>query len=56
MHIVIKKILDLHRSQLLFLCETKLSSRQATEECTKSNLDNCFVVSKNGMSKGLAIM
>lgn len=54
--LAIKKVLHLHRPQLLFLYETKLSSKQATEECRKFNLDNCFAISRNGMSGGLAMM
>ena len=54
--LAMKKILQLHRPQLLFFCETKLLSRQANEECRRLNLDNCFAVSRTGMSGGLAMM
>ena len=54
--LAMKKILQLHRPQLLFLCEIKLLSRQANEECRRLNLDNCFAVNRIGMSGGLAMM
>ncbi|KAH9769036.1 hypothetical protein KPL71_011840 [Citrus sinensis] len=54
--LAIKNILHLHKPQLLFLCETKLLSRQANEECRRLNLDNCFAVSRTMMSVGLVMM
>lgn len=56
MFLAIKKILHLHRPQLIFLCETKLSSRQVNNVCRKLGIENCLVVDSKGKSGSLAML
>lgn len=51
----LRKILQMHRPQILFLCETKLRSRQTHKECRRLNFDNNFAVGRNGMSGGITL-
>ena len=50
-----KKILQLHRPQILILCETKLRSGQINKECRNLNFENGFGVGRDGMSGGVAM-
>lgn len=56
MRLATKKILQNHRPQLVFICKTKLESRQVNEECRRFKLGNCFTVSRKGKSGGIAMM
>lgn len=44
----------MHRPQILFLCETKLRSRQIQKECRNLHFENGFGIRRNGMSGGVA--
>lgn len=52
----LKKILQVHRPQIVFLCETKLLSGQMNNVRIKLKFDNCFSVSRNGLGGGLAML
>ncbi|KAL9421630.1 hypothetical protein AB3S75_033997 [Citrus x aurantiifolia] len=52
----LEKILHLHKAQLLFLCETKLTTGQVKNVCRRLMFDNYFAVDRIGKSGGLAIM
>lgn len=54
--LAIKKILHPHRPQLIFLCETKLSSRQVNNVCRKLGTENCLAVDSKGKGGGLAML
>ncbi|KAL9448063.1 hypothetical protein AB3S75_015518 [Citrus x aurantiifolia] len=41
-----QRMLRMHKPNLVFLCETKLTSRQMQEKCQKLNFENCFEVSR----------
>ncbi|KAL9413536.1 hypothetical protein AB3S75_042093 [Citrus x aurantiifolia] len=51
----LKKILQMHRPQILFLCETKLRSGQINKECRNLNFENGFGVGRDGMSGGVTM-
>ena len=51
----LKKILQLHRPQILFLCETKLRFGQINKEYRNLNFENGFGVEQNGMSGGVTM-
>ena len=51
-----KKILQLHRPQIMFLCETKLLSGQMQDKGKALKFENCLAVSRNGLSGGLALL
>lgn len=51
-----KKILQVHRPQIMFLCETKLMSKQMQNKCRGLAYDSCFEVGRNGLGGGFAMM
>ena len=51
-----QKLLQMHRSKLVFLCETKLTPSQMQEKSQKLNFENCFQVDRIGKRGGLALM
>ncbi|XP_024038343.1 uncharacterized protein LOC112097373 [Citrus clementina] len=56
MYPALKKILQMHGPHLVFLCETKLKTRQMNEVSRKLNYENCFAVSSIGKGGGLALL
>lgn len=52
----LKKILQLHMPYIMFLCETQLLSRQMQDKGKTLKFENCLVVSRNGLSGGLALL
>lgn len=56
MRLAIKKILHLYKPQLIFFCETKLSSRQVNDVCRELGIENCLMVDCRGKSGGLAML
>ena len=54
--LALKKILLMHGPQLVFLCETKLSTMQMNVTGKKLKFDNCFAVSCSGRGGGLALL
>ena len=55
MRLEVTNILQTHRHQILFFCETKLLVVQAREECRKLSIENCFAVNKMGLKGELAL-
>lgn len=51
--ITLGKFLQLHRSQLIFLCETKMTTVQMNNIGKELKLDNCFTVSSSAKSAAL---
>lgn len=51
-----KKILQRHKPQILFLCETKMEAGLMRQKGTELMFENCFVVGRNGMGCGLALL
>ncbi|KAL9429596.1 hypothetical protein AB3S75_031413 [Citrus x aurantiifolia] len=51
----VKNILQMHKPQILFFCETKLLAVQAREECRMLSIENCFVVNRMGLKGELAL-
>lgn len=56
MRLAIKKILHLYRPQLIFFCETKLSSRHVNDVCRELGIKNCLMVDCRGKSGGLVML
>ena len=54
-HLEVKNILQTHKPQILFFCETKLRAAQAREECRRLSIENCFAVNRMGLKGGLAL-
>ena len=54
--LALKKFLQLYRPQLVFLCETRLKTIHMNNVGMKLNFNNCFAVSSNGKSGGLAML
>ena len=52
----VSKILQLHRPQIVFLCETKIRTEQMRVIAKKLNFESCFAVSCRGRSVGLALL
>lgn len=50
------KILQLHKPQIMFLCETKLLSGQMHDRGKALKFENYLAVSRNGLSGGLALL
>lgn len=46
----------MHRPHLIFLCETKLRSKQIMEKGKNLNFNNYFTVERNGLGGGLALL
>ena len=51
-----KKILQMQRPQIVFLCETKMRAEQMQVTGKKLNFESCFAVSSRGKSGGLALL
>lgn len=51
-----KEILQMHRPQLMCLCETKLMSVQMQQKSRELRFENCFEVSRTGKGGGLAML
>ena len=51
-----QRILRMHGPQMMFLCETKLESKQMVERGKKLHFDNCFTVDRWGLGGGLALL
>lgn len=51
-----QQILQEHRPQILFLCETKMTSKQMQEKASKMKFQNCFSVSREGLGGRLAML
>lgn len=49
----VKKILQMQRPQIVFLCETKMRAEQMRVIGEKLNFKSCFAVSSRGKSRGL---
>lgn len=54
--LALQKILQLHKPQLLFLCETKLMPVQMNQISRKLKFENYFGVDRSGKIGGLAIL
>ena len=54
--LAVKKILHMHKPQLIFLCETKLKSGQVKKVCNQLAIENIFVVDSEEKIGGLAMM
>lgn len=54
--LALKKILQIHRPQIFFLCETKLQSMQMDTIRSKLNFDSCFNVDSSGRGGGLVML
>ena len=52
----LKKILQTHRPQIVFLCETKMLPMQMNNVRVELNFENCFTVSRNGLGWGLVML
>ncbi|KAH9742571.1 pentatricopeptide repeat-containing protein [Citrus sinensis] len=51
-----QKILQMHRPEIMFMCETKMRSGQMQDKGKKLNFDNCFAVSSRCRSGGLTLL
>lgn len=51
-----QKLLQELRPKIVFLSETKMTSRQMGVKGKKLKFDNCFVVDRSGMGGGLALL
>ena len=56
MRLKIKKIIHLHRPQILFCCETKMLVRQVNSIYRCFNFENCFAVDKTGIGGALTML
>lgn len=56
MFLVLKTILQQHKPQIVFLCETKLRSGQMNKVGKLLKFECCFAVSSKGKSGGLALL
>ena len=54
--LALKKILQVHKPQLVFLCETKLKNVQVKKECERLMIDSYFAVGIVGRSGGLVLL
>lgn len=45
-----------HRPQILFLCETKMMPKQMQNTARRLQFQNCFKVSRKGLGGGLVMM
>ena len=54
--LALREILQEHRPQILFVCETRMMPGQMTDKSKVLGFDNCFNVSRNGMGGGLALL
>lgn len=54
--LALKTILQMHKPQVVFLCETKLMSVQMRKVGKLLKFDGCFAVSSKGRSGGIAMM
>lgn len=52
----LKFVLQRVKPSILFLCETKMLTIQMQSIRRKLGFDNCFVVDRNGLSGGLALL
>ncbi|XP_024042189.1 uncharacterized protein LOC127899371 [Citrus sinensis] len=52
----LRKILQLHGAQLVFLCETKVSTMQMNVIANKLSFENCLAVNVNGRGGGIAML
>lgn len=52
----LKKILQTHRPQIVFLCETKMTPMQMNVIRAELKFKNCFTVGRNGLGGGLAML
>ena len=55
MFLALKTILQMHKPQVVFLCETKLMSVQIRKVGKLLKFDGCFAVSSKGRSGGIAL-
>ena len=51
-----KKVLQMQRPQILFLCETKLEPKQMQRRGKDLMFDNCLAVDRSGLGGGLALL
>lgn len=52
----LKKILQTHRPQIVFLYETKMLPMRMNNVRVELNFENCFTVSRNRLERGLAML
>ena len=52
----LRKILQLHSAQLVFLCETNVSTMQMNVIANKLSFENCLAVSCNGRGDGITML
>lgn len=55
MRLAVNKILQLHRPEIFFYCETKMKAQPINLICRNFNFENRFVVDREGMGGGLAL-
>lgn len=51
-----RKFLQIYRPHIVFFCETKLAPKQMKIKSEQLNFENCFVVGREGMRGGLAML
>lgn len=51
-----QQLLQEHKPQLLFLCETNMTARKMQEKADKLHFQNCFEVSREGLGGELVMM
>lgn len=50
-----QQLLHDHKPQLLFLCETKITSKQMEHKGNKLNFQNYFAINRKGLKGGLVM-